>query len=103
PARFEIGLPSTLLVGGVQSSVTEPVTGGGGEVETALTVIVKLVSAVLIFPSLTLMTMFAAVPAAVGVPESVPELVLKLAHAGLLVMENASVSPFASLALGVKL
>ncbi len=49
--------------------------------------------------------MLAYVPAvpAPGVPESVPVAVLKLAHAGLLLMLKVNGSPFGSLAVGVKL
>ena len=47
--------------------------------------------------------MFAAVPtfAAAGVPCKRPLLAVKVAHAGLFAMLKVSVSPFASLAVGV--
>src|SRR5262245_9060277 len=64
----------------------------------------KGASAVVALPSLTLMRMFAVVPAfaAVGVPESWPFAVLKVAHCGRFAMENVSLSPSASLAVGTK-
>ncbi|HJY36727.1 MAG TPA: hypothetical protein VJ299_04635, partial [Steroidobacteraceae bacterium] len=56
----------------------------------------------LILPSLTLITTFAYVPvlALVGVPDNCPVDVLNAAHAGLFAMENFSVSPLASAAVG---
>jgi hypothetical protein len=56
-------------------------------------------------PSLTLITMFENVPtfASVGVPASRPVLVLKLAHDGRFEIENRSLSPSASDAVGWKL
>lgn len=56
-------------------------------------------------PALTLMTIFENVPLFedVGVPESLPLAVLKLAHDGLCDIENLSVVPRGPLALGVKL
>ena len=51
-------------------------------------------------PSLTLITMPACVPAAVGVPESRQVLVEKLAQLGRLAMEKERASPSASLAVG---
>jgi hypothetical protein len=53
-------------------------------------------------PSATLITMPVDVPtfAAVGVPESCPVVLSKLAHAGLPTMEKLSVPPAASDALG---
>ena len=46
-------------------------------------------------PSLTLMAMFEYMPvcALLGVPDSLPVVVLNVAQAGLFVMLNASVSP----------
>src|SRR5215468_5832828 len=65
----------------------------------------KGASAVVVVPSLTLMRMFAAVPtlAAVGVPESWPFAVLNVAHWGRFAMENVSLSPSASLAVGTNM
>jgi hypothetical protein len=62
-------------------------------------------SATLAVPSLTLMTMFEVVPtfAEVGVPESWPVEALNVAHVGRFAIENVSVSPFASEAVGRKL
>lgn len=51
-------------------------------------------------PSLTLMMMLEKVPVLLGVPESLPVVVLKVAQLGRFVMENASVLPSASAALG---
>ena len=55
-------------------------------------------------PSVTLITMFEYVPtfAAAGVPLNWPVLVLKLAHEGLLLIENVSVLPLGSVVVGVK-
>jgi hypothetical protein len=53
-------------------------------------------------PSLTLTVMFAKVPAAVGVPWIRPLLAVNVAQAGRFAIENVRVSPFASLAVGVK-
>jgi hypothetical protein len=71
----------------------------------AMTWIEKAFSAVVALPSLTLIWMFEYVPAfeAEGVPESCPVEVLKLAHEGRFAIENVSVSPFASDAVGRKL
>ena len=71
----------------------------------ATTVIEKGASGTLVVPSLTLMVMLAKVPtlAVVGVPDRVPLLGSKLAQAGMLLMENVSVLPAASVAVGVKL
>jgi hypothetical protein len=93
-------LPSVLRVGGVQLSVARPVA-----LDAALTPIEKLASEADALPSLTLIAMLPYVPtcAEVGVPESLPVLVLNEAHEGLLVMLNVSVSPLASRAVGVKL
>src|SRR4029079_13320474 len=59
--------------------------------------------AVVALPSLTLMMMFEYVPvcALLGVPDSLPVVALKVAHAGFLLMLNVSVSLFASFAVGV--
>ena len=73
--------------------------------ETVVTAIANGLSAVLIAPSLTEIEMFEYVPTseAEGVPERRPVAVLNVAHAGLFWIVNASVSPSASAALGVKL
>ena len=52
-------------------------------------------------PSLTLMMILLKVPAAVGVPDSCPVVVLKLAQAGLFLIEKVSGLPSGSLAVGV--
>jgi len=52
-------------------------------------------------PSLTEIVMPLLVPAAVGVPASLPVDVLKVAHEGLLAILNVSASPFGSFAVGV--
>jgi hypothetical protein len=52
-------------------------------------------------PSLTLIVMFAKVPAAVGMPWIRPVFEAKVAQAGRFVIENVSVSLFGSLAVGV--
>jgi len=61
-------------------------------------------SAALDAPSLTLTTMFEYAPtlAAAGVPLNWPVAVLKLAHDGLLPIENVSVLPLGSVVVGVK-
>jgi hypothetical protein len=51
-------------------------------------------------PSVTMIMINEYVPVAVGVPLSRPVLVLNVAHAGLLRMENVSVLPSGSLAVG---
>jgi hypothetical protein len=68
-----------------------------------VTVIVNAASDALAEPSVAVMTMFPDVPAAVGVPLSCPVVVLKLAHAGWLLIEKRSGSLSGSLAEGVKL
>ena len=55
------------------------------------------------WPSETLMTIFENVPAVGGAPLTWPVEPLMLAQAGSPVAVNASESPFASLAVGVKL
>ncbi len=59
----------------------------------------------LVVPSLTLMVMFEYVPtsAAVGVPDSSPVALLKLAQLGAFLMLNVSLAPLGSVVLGVKL
>jgi hypothetical protein len=86
---------------------TLPVVGGlpeivGGEFDTP-TVIENAGNATLgALPSLTLIAMFEKVPAAVGVPRSCPVDALNVAQVGRFAMLNVSVSPSASLAVGVK-
>src|SRR3954447_4398268 len=94
--------PSVFAVGGVQESVTPPLLllEATGAAFTAIENAGNLVVAV---PSLTEMTMLANVPVAVGLPDSWPVLVLKVAHEGRFVIEKPSVLPSASLAVGVKL
>ena len=69
---------------------------------TALTTILNRGKATDVVPSLTLILMLENVPAAVGVPASMPVLVLKVAHAGLPVIVNLKALPSASLADGWK-
>ena len=70
---------------------------GAGDV----TWIVNGASEALLVPSLTLMPMFANVPALVGVPLSWPVVVLNAAHDGLLVMLKVSVPPLGFVVAGV--
>jgi hypothetical protein len=87
--------------------ILSPVPGLGGLVlEEACTVMPKLGSTAEVSPSYTAMTTSAYLPtlAAVGVPESRPVLLLKLAQAGLLATANESVRPvLVSCVVGVKL
>jgi hypothetical protein len=73
--------------------------------EPALTAIENAAKDVVALPSLTRIVMFENVPTfeLVGVPDKRPVEVLNAAHAGLFEILNVSLSPFASLALGVKL
>jgi hypothetical protein len=91
-------VPSVFCVGAVQDNVAAPT-------DEPFTAIAKGASDVLVLPSLTLTTTFEYVPtlALVGVPESWPVDVLKLAHAGLFAIEYVNVSPSASAAVGRKL
>ena len=73
-----------------------------GGLLAAATVIVKAGSDALFLPSLTLMTMSDAAPAACGVPLRRPVAVLNVAQVGRFVIEKASVSPSLSCALGVR-
>ena len=86
-----------LSVGGVQLSVAEPV------VVVDDTTIANVGREAVRLLSLTLMPMFEYVPvcALLGVPDSLPVVVLNVAQAGLLVMLNPSVWPSGSLAVGV--
>jgi len=72
--------------------------------DTAVTTIEKVVSEAVLVPSLTLIAMFASVPAfpLAGVPESVPVDVLKLAQEGMFAIEKTSVLPVLLVAVGVK-
>jgi hypothetical protein len=74
----------------------------GATFGAAFTAMAKAGSDVVAMPSLTRMMMFEYVPicALVGVPASWPVAVLKLAQTGMPLMENDSVLPFASLAVG---
>jgi hypothetical protein len=69
----------------------------------ALTTIEKAGSDTLVAPSVTLITMFASVPASAfeGVPASAPVAVLKLAHEGMFVIEKTSAPPFPLAPVGV--
>ena len=77
-----------------------PVMVGGVFAVTVMSNAAKLTVAL---PSLTLITMPLVTPfwAAVGVPLSLPVAASKVAHAGLLVMLNVSLSLSASAAVGV--
>jgi hypothetical protein len=66
------------------------------------TLMVKAASAALACPSLTLMMMFANVPALLGIPLKVPSVVENVAQTGLFWMLKVSASPSGSLAVGVK-
>jgi hypothetical protein len=72
----------------------------GGEFGVEFTVIVNAGSATLVEPSLTLITIPANEPAAVGVPLRRPLDVLNVAQAGRFAMLNPSVLPSGSLAFG---
>jgi hypothetical protein len=60
-------------------------------------------SETLVVPSVTLITMFASVPASAleGVPASAPVWALKLAQEGMFAIEKTSASPFPSAPVGV--
>ena len=76
---------------------------GGGVTGAAVTLIAKVASAELAFPSLTLIVIEAVdLPASVpaGVPESKPDAETNVAQFGLLLMLKVSASPSASEALG---
>jgi hypothetical protein len=90
-------VPFVFCVGGVQLSVAEPV------VVVDATTIANAGSEAVELPSLTRMTMFEYVPVCVllGVPDSLPVVVLKAAQAGLFAMLKVSVLPSGSLAVGV--
>jgi hypothetical protein len=104
------GSPSASLAVGVNEYVDPDCTLVGGVPEItgallagALTVMEKAGNDLLALPSLTLMMMLEYVPTCcdVGVPDSLPVVLLNKAHAGLFAMENVSGSPSASLAVGV--
>ncbi len=99
-ARLVNALPSLLIVGRVHVKVALPVVTGA-----AITATVKGAREVVTLPSLTLMVIPVDEPtlAAVGTPLNLPLAVLKVAHAGLLLILKPSASPLASLAVGVKL
>src|SRR5215472_9956926 len=90
----EYVVPAVTLVPGVPEIV-------GPEAAEA-TAIAKAGSEALATPSLTLITIPLSVPtsAAVGVPLSCPLAILKLAHEGLLLIENVKPLPAGSLAVG---
>ncbi len=90
-------VPAVAMVAGVPEMV--------GGLAGAETVIEKAGSEALAEPSLTEITILEKVPtlAVVGVPESWPVAVLKLAHAGRSEIEKVSLSPLGPLAVGVKL
>ena len=75
--------------------------GGGGGAALA-TVIENGCSEALVDPSVTLITMPGSVPtlAAVGVPDSWPDLALNVAQGGLAEIEKLSFAPLAPVALG---
>jgi hypothetical protein len=86
-----MGLPLAVEGGGVTGG---GVTGGGvtgGGVAAAFTVILKAGRAADAVPSLAEITIPLLVPAVVGVPDSCPVLMLKLAHEGLFCTLNDSV------------
>ena len=75
----------------------------GGGLTGAVTAMLKAASEACPAPSLTVITMFEKLPAAVGVPASWPVVELKPAQDGLPEIENVSVIPLGPLAVGVKL
>src|SRR5690242_20450561 len=79
-----------------------PVSSLPVSLPAAPTVIEKAGNEAEALPSLTVITMFANVACAFGVPVSAPVAVLNCAQAGLFWIVNASVSPSASAALGVR-
>lgn len=90
-------MPTVALVEGVPE-----MTGARFVVVAALTVIENAAKLADRLPSDAVMTMPEVVPTCelLGVPLKRPVVLLKLAHVGLFVMENASVSPFESRAVG---
>src|SRR5580693_3173538 len=97
PARFVRGEPFEFAVGAFQLSVADLVP-------TSVTTMANAGSATEVLPSLTLMMIFESVPTlpAAGVPESSPVVGLKVAHAGLSVIENVAFFPASTVAFGSK-
>ena len=88
--------PATTLAAGVPEIVGVSFAGACTWIEKAAREALKV-------PSLTVMTMLEKVPTSAvgGVPESWPELGLKLAHDGAFTMLNVRALPFGSAAAGV--
>jgi hypothetical protein len=104
-ASFAIGVnvysvPVCTDVGGLPEIVGAEFGGGGGGA-VDVTVTVNAGRFAVAVPSLTLILMFENVPVTVGVPASSPVVVLNVAHAGGLRIENTSGSLFASPAVGM--
>lgn len=99
PASDVSAEPSLFCVGGIHDSVAAP------DDDCAFTAIANAGSDAFVRPSLTLMTTFEYVPTfeVVGVPDSCPVVVLKVAQLGRFAIENVSASPSASVAVGRKL
>ena len=95
--QLSIADPPLLTLVGVALRLTV------GATTAAFTVIANADNEADALPSLTLITMPEVVPtsAAAGVPLSCPVEMLKLAHEGMLVMENVRPLPAGSLAVGV--
>ena len=95
--QLSIADPPLLTLVGVALRLTV------GATTAAFTVIAKVDNAADPVPSLTLITIPDVVPTspAPGVPLSCPVEMLKLAHEGMLVMENVRPLPAGSLAVGV--
>jgi hypothetical protein len=79
-----------------------PIFGAEFVVEEPETVMLNVGREALVTPSVAVMMMLENTPVAEGVPESLPVEVLKVAHDGLLRMENVIVLPSGSLAVGWK-
>lgn len=103
-ASFAVGVKAYALPTPTDVEGVPEMVGAVLLVEPEVTPIANAGSEVVALPSLTRMTMFENVPTLelVGVPAKRPVDVLNVAHTGLLEMLNVSLSPFASLALGVK-
>ena len=89
-------MPSVFKVGAIQLRLALP--GGGC---AAATVMEKAGNAADENPSLTLITIPEYVPTPVAVPLNRPVAMLKVAHAGMFVIENDSVLPDGSVVVGV--